>query len=294
MNKHKCFSVIGGDDRSIEAANKLFSSGFAVKVFAFNEDCHFANGIVRSESLTEALSNAEYILLPLPYSTDNETINTPLYEKTVKISSLFDAVKENQMVFAGKINDTFLDFAKRKSFLHSDYSLREEFAILNAIPTAEGALEIALHERPFSLHHSSCLVLGFGRIAKILQYMLQGLGANVTVAARKKSDLVWASAFGADTFSIYELKNHIQKFQIIFNTVPYGILDEDILSQAVQKPLIIDLASRPGGVDFKAAERMNIKAIHALSLPGKVAPVTAGRIICDTILNIISEQEVIE
>ena len=47
----------------------------------------------------------------------------------------------------------------------------------------------------------------------------------------------------------------------------------------------------PGGVDFDSAQRMGITAIHALSLPGKVAPKTSGEIIKNTIFNILEEEK---
>ena len=53
--------------------------------------------------------------------------------------------------------------------------------------------------------------------------------------------------------------------------------------------LVIDLASAPGGVDFAAAEELGVKAIQALSLPGKVAPVTAALAIKAAIYNILTE-----
>lgn len=55
--------------------------------------------------------------------------------------------------------------------------------------------------------------------------------------------------------------------------------------------MVIDLASAPGGVDFEAASRRGIKSIQALSIPGKVAPKTAGSIIKSTIYDIINEEE---
>ncbi len=294
MNKNKCFSVIGGDARSIEAANALFNSGYAVKVFAFNDKCSFKQGVIRSKTIQDATSDADYLLLPIPYSTNGESVNAPLYDNSLLLSTLFQHIKGFQTVFAGRIDESFHSDMNTKNISHYDYAKREEFAIYNAIPTAEGAIEIAFRECPFTVNGSRCLILGHGRIAKILRHMLTGLGAGVAVSARKISDLAWASSFGADAFSIYDLSKHIANYQIIFNTIPYCILTKDILAKAKQKPLIIDLASRPGGVDFEAAGQMNLKAIHALSLPGKVAPDTAGRIICDTVLNIISETEVKE
>ena len=121
--------------------------------------------------------------------------------------------------------------------------------------------------------------------------MLCGIGAKVTVSARKRKDLAQISAFGYEGVPIWELHDYIGKFDIIFNTVPSMILDRDLLTKVHRHCLIIDLASKPGGVDFAAAHEAGLKTVHALSLPGKVAPDTAGDIIKDTILNILDEMK---
>ena len=81
-------------------------------------------------------------------------------------------------------------------------------------------------------------------------------------------------------------------FDVIFNTVPAEVLDRNVLEQIPDDTLIIDLASKPGGVDFSAAKELGKKVIWALSLPGKTAPITSGRIIKETILNMLCEMEV--
>lgn len=43
------------------------------------------------------------------------------------------------------------------------------------------------------------------------------------------------------------------------------------------------------GVDLTAAREFNLRVIWALSLPGKTAPVTAGEIIKNTVINILKE-----
>lgn len=145
---------------------------------------------------------------------------------------------------------------------------------------------------PITLHNSNCLILGFGRISKVLSKMLLGIGTKVCIAARKPCDLTWADAFGYERIYMNTLAKHIQNFDIVFNTVPKVILNHDILQYVKKDCLIIDLASKPGGVDFETAQNLGLNVIWALSLPGKVAPVTAGGIIKDTIVNIIREMEV--
>ena len=55
--------------------------------------------------------------------------------------------------------------------------------------------------------------------------------------------------------------------------------------------LIVDLASKPGGTDFAAAQRLGLRAIHALSLPAVCAPETAGEAVARTVLAILRERE---
>ena len=159
----------------------------------------------------------------------------------------------------------------------------------NTIPTAEGAIEIAIAETPITIHGSKSLVLGYGKIGKILAKDLFGLGAETFAMARKHADLAMIEGHGYEPLPLSSLKNRIHEFDIIFNTVPALILDDDILSNVRRDALVIDLASKPGGVDFDAAGRHGLKVIWALSLPGKIAPITSGAIIKDTIMNIISE-----
>ena len=75
----------------------------------------------------------------------------------------------------------------------------------------------------------------------------------------------------------------------MINTVPARVLGEAELAELRPDCLVIDLASKPGGVDLDAAARLGKKVVWALSLPGKVAPVTAGRAIRTAIYNILSE-----
>jgi dipicolinate synthase subunit A len=147
-----------------------------------------------------------------------------------------------------------------------------------------------MEELSTTIYGSNVLLTGFGRITKVMVKALIGLGANVSVTARKYSDLAWAKIYGCEAIHISELDSHLPKFDILFNTVPAVILDEKKLSSLKENCLVIDLASKPGGVDFDTARALGIKTIWALSLPGKVAPITSGEIIAETIRNILSER----
>ena len=131
--------------------------------------------------------------------------------------------------------------------------------------------------------------MGFGRIGKVLSNMLKGIGAKVACEARKTSDLAWIKAYGYEPIPIANLKENLNRFDIIINTIPYIILDKDNLENVKRDALVIDVASNPGGVDREAIKEQKIKFIWALSLPGKVAPVTSAEFIKETLYNIFDE-----
>lgn len=162
--------------------------------------------------------------------------------------------------------------------------------IANAIPTAEGAIQIALEEMPITLHGARCLVVGNGRIGKILSRMLSCMGADVTVSARKDEDFALIYAAGMTHIDTRHMEGQLGQFDLIVNTVPVKILGRTLLAEMKEDCLLIDLASKPGGVDFDGAQDMGKKVIWALSLPGKVAPYTSALAIRDTIYNILKEE----
>lgn len=113
------------------------------------------------------------------------------------------------------------------------------------------------------------------------------MGAETTVAARRPSQLALAKTWGLATCSLYELEEKISSFELIYNTIPALVLTRELLKNTREDVLIIDLASSPGGVDFTAAKELGREAILALGLPGKVAPVTAGKILAEVIPSLL-------
>ena len=158
-----------------------------------------------------------------------------------------------------------------------------------AVPTAEGAIQLAMEELPITLHGARVLVIGYGRLGRVLADRLAGLKARVSVAARRYADLAWAENCGYGVEHTGQLEGWLCGYDLVVNTVPVRVLREAELADLKPGCLVIDLASKPGGVDFDAAARLGVKAFWALSLPGKVAPVTAGKSIKTTIYNILTE-----
>ncbi|NLV35226.1 MAG: dipicolinate synthase subunit DpsA [Clostridiaceae bacterium] len=287
MNTRK-YTLIGGDLRNVKLAEAIYEDGNQVNIFGF-KNAGFDMKLPENEDMQEAIDDSQIVIGPLPCTNDNEVLNAPFHDGKIQINEVFRIMKKNQLFIAGKINDKITHLAKAYNVYSIDILDREEMAVLNTIPTAEGAIQLAMEELPITLNGSKVLVLGYGRVGKTLSKMLTGIGADVYSEARKFSDIAWIRAYGHKPVYINELQNVIGDMNLIINTIPYTILDTSLLEKVGKECLIIDLASKPGGVDFVRAKELGIKVIWALSLPGKVAPVTAAGYIKQTVYNIIEE-----
>lgn len=284
----KKVGIIGGDLRIIELAKMLANDNYSVYIYGM-EKVKIQNAIY-TNTLEECIKMSDIIIGPLPLSSNGKDVNTPFSDEKILIEKLMQELQGKTFI-AGSIKSEIIAFAKENNVNVYDIIKREELAVLNAISTAEGALQIAISETTKNLHGNNVLVLGFGRIGKILSKMLDGIGANVSCEARKTTDLAWIKAYGYKPINLIELKEHLGEYDIIFNTIPYMILDKESLQLIKNDTLIIDLASAPGGIDRNAAKELKRKFIWALSLPGKVAPVTSAEFMKETLYNMFKEIE---
>ena len=275
-------AVIGGDLRQLYAANRLMEQGYGVSLYGFSDsDCP---GVHPCEELSRALEDADCVVLPMPVSRDKETLLTPLWEKKLPLSQLFDNVKYYQTVFCGMAEKLPLCYQDGVV----DYAEDESFLLKNAYLTAEAAVEIAISQTSYSLREASILITGYGRIGKFLARMLSSLGAKVFVAARRSYQLAEIELEGHIPVSYEHLSAILPEADLVFNTVPHQIFDWQRVAQLKTDCLFVDLASLPGGIVKEAADQRGVRLIHALSLPGKVAPISSGKIVADTIVRLLS------
>ena len=279
--------VVGGDMRQVKLAEALADDGHSVHTFALEQSGEELPG--RQENSLDGVALADCVVLPLPVEGEGGLLNAPLSHRPYPLPEVLDALQPGQIVCAGRVTAGVRALAEERGLTIHDYFAREELAVANAVPTAEGALQIAMEELPVTLHGARVLVLGYGRVGRATAGRFAALGARVSVAARKYADLAWAEAAGHGVEHIGELSGWLCGYDLLVNTVPARVLGEKELAELRKGCLVIDLASRPGGVDFEAAAQLGVKAIWALSLPGTVAPVTSGRYIRDTIYNILRE-----
>ena len=285
------FAVIGGDLRIIKLVKMLAADGNTVYTYGLEkaEELKSQTNIIFSEKLSKAIpENVEVVIGPIPFSSNGININAPFSEKEISIRELMHYLNA-KILIAGTISPDIYDMANDEYIEIIDIMKREELAVLNTISTAEGAIEIAIANTNKIIHGSNTLILGFGRIGKVLARKMAGLSARVTCAARKDEDLAWIKAYGHRATNINFLGENLSEFDIIINTVPHLILTQERMQYVKSDCLLIDLASNPGGIDKKSAKDRNLKLVWALALPGKVAPVTTAEFIKDTIYNILKE-----
>lgn len=281
--KDNTFLILGGDNRSLYLGEYLENQGFKVCYYAFNHtECY--------NSLEEAVNASDIIILPLPFTRDRITLNTPLFDEVVLISDIVALLSSKKMVFGGQLPKSFCEELESRGCSCWDYFLLDELAIYNAVPTAEGVVQVLIEELPITIHGMKCAVLGYGRVGKILAETLHSLGAEVTVFARKESAFAEIHASSMKYKHFESLTTEYNDFDAVINTVPVKVLGEAQLSNLNGECVLVEVASAPFGIDFQVAKERAFKVVKAGSLPGKVAPKTAGEIIGRSILPLIRRQ----
>lgn len=267
--------IAGGDAREVVLAAELNKTGADVWMFGFENCTHLTSPL-----LHRGLPNyCDTIICPLAGIDKEGNIFAPFSAGKISIAEMGALFKPGLILLSGSIPQILkleLENIGLQVILTAD---NDEISIYNAIPTAEGAVALAMQESTGTIHGSRSMVIGFGRCGLPLARTLYGLGAEVTVAARRAEALAMACALGFRGIGIHELERSGAGFDYIFNTVPAPVVTEGVLKKLGKSAIVVDIASFPGGTDFTAAERLGIKSFLALGLPGKIAPAAAGKIL---------------
>ena len=270
-NKPK-FMIIGGDCRFSYIRNILENEGY------------FAKRIYPGEYRADDFTDIDIFILPVPVSRDNININTPLAGENFYFGDLLRLLPENCIVAGGLFKEEQITKLKTKNITVYDYYQNDELARKNAIPTAEGVIGILINALPVTIDKLKCAVTGYGRCASVLAQKLMLLGADVTVTARSEKNLSDAKNNGMNICPLSGFSDICDQFSAVINTVPARIIDRNIISKLKKDCVIIEIASAPFGTDFDCAAEYGINTIKAGSLPGRISPETAGKIISDTVL----------
>lgn len=277
----KTFGLIGGDRRQAELSHLLAADGNTVHTYGLSTWSPAGAGEL------DRAAAADVIVLPLPLCRGDGLLNCQ--EDPMPTAELFRRLRPGQRILAGQVKLQQHREAGDRGLTLEDYFLREELTVANAAATAEGAVQVAMEHLDETLLGMECLVLGFGRIGKLLCHRLQGLGAHVSATARRPSDLAWIRACGWRALETGALDGKLSRFGAVFNTVPSPVLDGALLKQLPSRCLCVDLASVQG-IDLAAAERLGLPNVWARCLPGRLSPRTAAAVIRDAVYYILMEE----
>jgi dipicolinate synthase subunit A len=290
MKRKIKIACLGGDARCVSMAKRLSILGAGVYTWGMGRV--EGEGITQAMSPDAALQGAQAVVLPMPAFDGEERLYGPLDKPTALPSAgtLLAMIGSGVPVIGGRISPAIWDRAKTLGVSLYDYAEREDFKIRNAVPTAEGAICLAMQALDRTLSGSHVAILGYGCIGAALAERLKHLGAHVTVAARKTRDVARIECAGLRAIHLTgegSLRPLTAGYDIIFNTVPYRLLTSKLLMSMPEKTLLVELASAPGGWDSTIA--LPCRAIYAPGIPGKHVPTTAGIIMAQTIDTILKE-----
>lgn len=218
----------------------------------------------RRRKLEEENTEKIYVL-PTPVSKLEQ--NEILTEKIKEVLKE-ECQKENRIVFGGAITGEWKTFLKEHNINYIDFMKQKEVIEGNAKITAEGVIAELLSKSLVSIEGQSVLITGFGHCAKHIAKKLTALGAKVTVLARSEAAREEASVLGYEAYDFPCGKCIASQINTLINTVPALVVTKEILERLPKDAIVLDIASKPGGVDFRAARELGIYAKLSLGLPG--------------------------
>lgn len=260
--------VVGGDLRQ-NYLSLLLCSNFKVYTLCLSSE-------VASElNITETtdIGLVDFIFLPIPCMTGGK-INTP-FGWQLSIEQMLRYANKKTIIIGGYAGESLKDMISLRNINYYDYTDFEEFYVENTKISAEGAVMVAMSSTKFCVDGSKCVIYGYGRLGKELAKKMQANGSYVSIVSFKEEERNEAAKEG---LNIYKLKN-LESFDIIFNTIPAQVIENDVINTISENAVIIELASKPWGFDYQYAISRQKNAIMAGSLPGKTAPLTSARLL---------------
>lgn len=283
-------AVIGGDARQIEIIRTLTERDAKLSLIGFEQLDHAFAGAVKEKIDELDFSSIDALILPVAGTNSEGQVDSIFSsERIFLLEEMLERTPEHCTIYSG-ISNSYLKAitAQTKRRLVQLFE-RDDVAIYNSIPTVEGTIMMAIQHTDFTIHGSKVVVLGLGRVGMSVARAFSALGARVRVGARKSKHIARITEMSLTPFYLTELERNICDADIVINTIPHEVLSASVISKMPAHTLIIDLASKPGGTDFRYAEKRGIKALLAPSLPGIVAPKSAGKLLANVLAQLLKE-----
>jgi dipicolinate synthase subunit A len=283
-------AVIGGDARQLEIIRKLTELDARLSLIGFEQLDHAFTGAVKEKLDEVDFSNMDALILPVPGTNLEGHVETIFSnEKVILTAEMLMKTPDYCTIYSGISNAYLNGITKEAKRQLVQLFERDDVAIYNSIPTVEGTIMMAIQHTDFTIHGSNITVLGLGRVGMSVARTFHALGAKVKVGARKSEHLARITEMALTPFHLNDLEKEVKDTDILINTIPLLIVSASVISKMPAHTLIIDLASKPGGTDFRYAEKRGIKALLAPGLPGIVAPKTAGQILANVLAQLLQD-----
>jgi len=284
--------IMGGDRRQSDVIKQLSSLDITLYLAGLeNLACTYKN--IQHVKLNQIdFSLMDSILLPIPGVHEGGSIETIFSSNPLILTKeMIAQTKKECVIYSGVITPYLQEIQRDANRKIIAIFERNDVAVLNSIPTAEGALMLAIENTPVTIHQANVMILGFGRVGKTVARLFHSVGAKVSVCIRKPEDAARVNEMGMMPLFMHSLPEAAKNQAIFINTVPYLVLNANILDHVDKAALIIDLASKPGGTDFAYAKKLGIQTLWSLGLPAKVAPKTAGEIIGNVLAELLIKNQ---
>lgn len=267
------FVICGNDERNLHLAQSLRKKGYRVALWRTQQQEGDGMDVITDLELLDK----QCVAVLSPAAAQD------------KIDMILHFIKPGCTVFGGYINAQNKQYAEDHGIRYINILDFEPMSILNAIPTAEGALCLSIQNTAYTINGAHVLILGYGRLGKATARLFHAMGANVEVFSRLYEERAMAVLSGIHALPLDFLPSSLLSANIIINTIPARILGNKELKLLPADSLVIDLASAPGGVDHEEARRLGVFTLHALSLPAKYAPKSAAQYMETGILSLLHE-----
>lgn len=283
-------AIIGGDARQLEIIKKLTKLDAKLSLIGFDHLDQSFTGATKEKIDECNFAEMDAIILPVPGTNLDGQIETIFSnEKVMLLENYLEKTPSHCTVYSGISNAYLNRVTKKTNRRLVQLFERDDVAIYNSIPTVEGTIMMAIQHTNITIHGSKVVVLGLGRVGMSVARAFHSLGARVKVGVRRSEHIARITEMGLTPFYLQDLESEVENIDICINTIPTLIVKAAVIARMSSHTLIIDLASKPGGTDFRYAEKRGIQALLAPGLPGIVAPKTAGEILAKVLSQLLKD-----
>ena len=283
-------AVLGGDSRMLEHMRLARLAGARVQHYGSIPGAEDAAGSSQAASLADAVKGARIISCPIPgLGADDELYAKFTDEKLRLTTDVLKSAAPGALIMTCYSTPRLDTWAEAANVTIIPYAEDDALSILHAVPTAEGAIRVAIENTDDTLLGMDVLCVGLGRVGVSVAQAFEGMKSRVSLAARNPAQLARAWAMNLRPIELRDLKSHIGHFGLIVSSTSGLVLTRDVLAATRPDVVIIDLCSPPGSVDFEAAKALGRKVIWARAQAGR-APRRAGADEWQVLMRIVRER----